>query len=90
VLAALLECCRPGGDLVLLVKPQFEAGRVEVSRGRGVVDDPAVHERVRGEIDAALRGREATIMGWMASPLRGAEGNVEFLVHARAPVGPTS
>jgi 23S rRNA (cytidine1920-2'-O)/16S rRNA (cytidine1409-2'-O)-methyltransferase len=85
VLDALLAVCRPGADLVLLVKPQFEAGRAEVSRGKGVVKDPAVHERVRQEIEEALTARGARIMGWMTSPIRGAEGNVELLVHAVAP-----
>jgi 23S rRNA (cytidine1920-2'-O)/16S rRNA (cytidine1409-2'-O)-methyltransferase len=58
---------------------------VEVGRGRGVVRDPAVRARVREEIDAALRRQGATIMGWMESPLPGADGNVEQFVHALAP-----
>jgi 23S rRNA (cytidine1920-2'-O)/16S rRNA (cytidine1409-2'-O)-methyltransferase len=85
VLPALLGVCQPGADLVLLVKPQFEAGRAEVSRGRGVVRDEAVRERVQHEIDDALRCTGATIMGWTQSPLPGADGNVELFVHARAP-----
>jgi 23S rRNA (cytidine1920-2'-O)/16S rRNA (cytidine1409-2'-O)-methyltransferase len=85
VLDPLLAVCAPGADLVLLVKPQFEAGRAEVSRGKGVVKDPAVHERVRQEVGDALVARGARIMGWMTSPIRGAEGNVELLVHAVAP-----
>jgi 23S rRNA (cytidine1920-2'-O)/16S rRNA (cytidine1409-2'-O)-methyltransferase len=86
VLPALLGLCRPGAPLVLLVKPQFEAGRAEVSRGRGVVRDPAVRADVQQRIDDALRAAGATIMGWMESPLRGADGNVELFVHARAPM----
>lgn len=85
VLDALLAVCRPGAILVLLVKPQFEAGRAEVSKGRGVVRDPAVHERVRVEIDAALRERGVMVEGWVTSPLTGADGNVEWFVHGRAP-----
>jgi 23S rRNA (cytidine1920-2'-O)/16S rRNA (cytidine1409-2'-O)-methyltransferase len=85
VITALLAVCRRGAPLVLLVKPQFEAGRAEVSRGRGVVRDPEVRERVRVAVDASLRAADATIMGWMQSPLLGADGNVELLVHARAP-----
>jgi 23S rRNA (cytidine1920-2'-O)/16S rRNA (cytidine1409-2'-O)-methyltransferase len=85
VIDALLGVCRPGASLVLLVKPQFEAGRAEVARGKGVVRDPAVHDRVVAEITDVLRARGAAIMGWMESPLRGADGNVEFLVHAVAP-----
>ena len=81
VLPALLGVCRPGAPLVLLVKPQFEAGRAEVSRGRGVVRDPAVRTEVQARIDDALRAAGATIMGWVESPLRGADGNVELFVH---------
>jgi 23S rRNA (cytidine1920-2'-O)/16S rRNA (cytidine1409-2'-O)-methyltransferase len=86
VVPALLACARPGADLVLLVKPQFEAGRLEASRGKGVIRDPAIHERVKGEVGAALGAAGATIMGWMESPLRGADGNKELFVHARAPL----
>jgi 23S rRNA (cytidine1920-2'-O)/16S rRNA (cytidine1409-2'-O)-methyltransferase len=85
VLPALLACCRPGADLVLLVKPQFEAGRQEVSKGRGVVRDPAVHERVRDEIDEAMRAAGVRAMRWTTSQLRGADGNVELFVHGIAP-----
>ena len=88
VLPALLRACRPAADLVLLVKPQFEAGRLEVSKGRGVITDPAVHERVRSTVDEALRNLGADVRGWITSPLRGADGNKEFLVHARAPEAP--
>jgi 23S rRNA (cytidine1920-2'-O)/16S rRNA (cytidine1409-2'-O)-methyltransferase len=72
-------------DLVLLVKPQFEAGRQEAARGKGVITDPVIWRRVLDEVAAALAGREAAIMGVMASPLTGADGNVEFLLHARTP-----
>jgi 23S rRNA (cytidine1920-2'-O)/16S rRNA (cytidine1409-2'-O)-methyltransferase len=85
VLPALLASAEPGADLVLLVKPQFEAGRAEVQRGRGVIRDPAVHDRVQAEVAAALEAAGASIMGWMPSPLLGADGNKELLVHARAP-----
>jgi 23S rRNA (cytidine1920-2'-O)/16S rRNA (cytidine1409-2'-O)-methyltransferase len=87
VVNPLLSAARPGADLVLLVKPQFEAGRAEVSRGRGVIRDDAVRVRVRDEVGDMLVGACATIMGWMESPLRGADGNVEYFVHALAPPG---
>jgi 23S rRNA (cytidine1920-2'-O)/16S rRNA (cytidine1409-2'-O)-methyltransferase len=90
VIPSLLRVARPGAPLVLLVKPQFEAGRADVSRGQGVVRDPMVRDRVRDDIDAALRAAGATIMGWMDSTLRGADGNVELFVHATAPVGTMS
>jgi 23S rRNA (cytidine1920-2'-O)/16S rRNA (cytidine1409-2'-O)-methyltransferase len=85
VLPVLLPLARPGAPVVVLVKPQFEAGREEATRGKGVIRDPAVWtEALRAVIDAALDGG-ATIMGGMPSPLRGAEGNVEFFLHVRAP-----
>lgn len=82
VLAALVRVCEPGGHLVLLVKPQFEAGRVEVSRGHGVITDPAIHERVRNEVHDALLASECDVLGWIDSPISGGDGNREFLVHA--------
>ncbi len=73
---------RPGADVVALVKPQFEAGRQEVGKG-GIVRDPAVHERVIERVTAAAGaaglGREAMT----ESPITGAEGNREFLLHLR-------
>jgi 23S rRNA (cytidine1920-2'-O)/16S rRNA (cytidine1409-2'-O)-methyltransferase len=79
----LVEVCRRNGDVVTLVKPQFEAGRAEVGRGRGVIRDPAVWRRVLGDVAAALGAAGTGIMGAMPSPLRGSSGNVEFLLHAR-------
>lgn len=82
--AALPALARVSGDdaeLVLLVKPQFEAGRAEVARG-GVVRDPAVWRRVL-EAVAACGAREGIgVLGVIASPLLGPSGNVEFLMHA--------
>jgi len=75
----------PGAPLVVLVKPQFEAGRVEASRGRGVIRDPEVHRRTLGEVATALEDAGAVIMGAMPSPLTGHSGNVEFLLYARTP-----
>jgi 23S rRNA (cytidine1920-2'-O)/16S rRNA (cytidine1409-2'-O)-methyltransferase len=70
-------------ELVLLVKPQFEAGRATVSRGRGVVRDPAAWLDALSGVASALRDARTGIMGAMVSPLTGPAGNVEFLVHAR-------
>jgi 23S rRNA (cytidine1920-2'-O)/16S rRNA (cytidine1409-2'-O)-methyltransferase len=82
VLAGLLT--EPGADLVWLVKPQFEAGREIVSRGRGVVRDPGVWRKALVDVGHAMGEAGAAIMGAMSSPLRGADGNVEFLIWARA------
>jgi 23S rRNA (cytidine1920-2'-O)/16S rRNA (cytidine1409-2'-O)-methyltransferase len=87
VIARLASLCRPGAPMVLLVKPQFEAGRAEVSRGRGVITDPEVWERVRHEIEGAFDEAGCTVLGWTDSPITGADGNREFLVHATAPTG---
>jgi 23S rRNA (cytidine1920-2'-O)/16S rRNA (cytidine1409-2'-O)-methyltransferase len=91
VLPNLVALAAPSADLVTLVKPQFEAGREDASRGRGVIRDPDVWRRVLEDVVYAYRARGAAIMGAMVSPITGAEGNVEFLVHARtapAPAGP--
>jgi 23S rRNA (cytidine1920-2'-O)/16S rRNA (cytidine1409-2'-O)-methyltransferase len=85
VLDALVACCVPGATMVLLVKPQFEAGRAAVSRGKGVITDPTIHAEVRTAVDDALVARRCTVLGWMESPLRGAQGNLELLVLARTP-----
>ncbi len=79
----LVSLVRPHGHLVVLVKPQFEVERAEVDAGRGVVTDPALWRRSVVDVARALTDARAAIMGAMASPLRGADGNVEFLLHAR-------
>lgn len=84
VASALLGLARPGAELVLLVKPQFEAGRAEAGRERGVIRDPAVWSATLSGVLAAFAERGAAIMGVMVSPLLGAEGNVEFLAHVVA------
>jgi 23S rRNA (cytidine1920-2'-O)/16S rRNA (cytidine1409-2'-O)-methyltransferase len=83
VASALVGLTAPGGDLVVLVKPQFEVGRAEASRGRGVVRDPAKRDEAVDGVVAALGTAGAAMMGRMVSPLTGADGNVELFVHAR-------
>jgi 23S rRNA (cytidine1920-2'-O)/16S rRNA (cytidine1409-2'-O)-methyltransferase len=87
VLDSLFAALVPGGELVLLVKPQFEVGRVEASRGKGVIRDPEVRAAALADVRDALSGGGAVIMGEMESPLKGSAGNVEFLLHARASAG---
>ncbi len=83
VAPALVGMAGPGADIVVLIKPQFEAGRRQASRGQGVIRDPEVWRKaVEGAI-AALEAAGATMMGVMVSPLRGADGNAEFLAHFR-------
>ena len=83
VAKALVGLVRCGGDLVVLVKPQFEAGKAEADKGRGIIRDPAIWRRTLGEVSEALMSHGAAIMGAMASPITGGDGNVEFLLHAR-------
>ncbi|MDR0340365.1 MAG: TlyA family RNA methyltransferase [Puniceicoccales bacterium] len=74
-----------GGLLVALVKPQFEATRAEVSRGKGVIADGAVHGRIRSEIrDFAIEQLpNAQIVAELPSPVVGADGNREFFLGLR-------
>ena len=83
VMDVLVRSTAPGGWLVLLVKPQFEAGRQEVARGRGVITDPEVWRRTVTDVVLAAGLAGAAMMGVMVSPLHGADGNTEFLVHLR-------
>jgi 23S rRNA (cytidine1920-2'-O)/16S rRNA (cytidine1409-2'-O)-methyltransferase len=81
----LVGFAAPGADLVVLVKPQFEAGRAEASRGRGVIRDPEVWDRVVADVTAAFAAEGSDMIGSMRSPLTGADGNVEFLLHLHGP-----
>jgi 23S rRNA (cytidine1920-2'-O)/16S rRNA (cytidine1409-2'-O)-methyltransferase len=76
----LCELCADDANLVLLVKPQFEAGREEVSRGRGVIRDPEVWRRTLTDVASTFRLLNATMIDVMPSPITGADGNVEFLM----------
>jgi 23S rRNA (cytidine1920-2'-O)/16S rRNA (cytidine1409-2'-O)-methyltransferase len=80
-----IAVAEPGAHMVMLVKPQFEAGRVEVSRGRGIISDPAIWDRVRTEVAELLEEHGCTVHGWVDSPITGTHGNREFLVHASTP-----
>ncbi|KQO49719.1 hemolysin [Sphingomonas sp. Leaf257] len=81
VLERPLSFAKPGGRLLALIKPQFEAGREEVGKG-GVVRDPAVHQRVCDQVVAWLTKSGWQVEGVTRSPITGPEGNVEFLVAA--------
>lgn len=84
VLPSVWSRLAPGGHLVALVKPQFEATRQEADKGRGVIKDPAVHERILREVSAAAASLPgAELLGTMDSPLLGGEGNREFLLAVR-------
>lgn len=86
VLPALLGACRPGADLVVLVKPQFEVGRGGVGAG-GVVRDEALRAAAVAAVAVAARGRGATVRGVAPSVLPGPAGNVEYLLWLSLPAG---
>lgn len=76
----ILPSLQPDARAVLLVKPQFEAGRDDVERG-GIVRDPAVHARVLREIWEFFAETELRPQAWCESPILGGEGNHEFLLY---------
>ena len=82
ILPVLPALVAPGSEIVALVKPQFEAGRQDVGRG-GLVKDAAVHARVVGEVTAAAAEVGLSRVGLIESPITGAHGNQEFLMHLR-------
>lgn len=82
VLERPLELAEPQCRLVALIKPQFEVERHEVGKG-GIVRDEALHNRVCDEVRAWLEGDGWVIQGITTSPIKGTEGNVEFLVSAQ-------
>ena len=82
VLPAVARVLAPGGDVVALVKPQFEAGPRDVGKG-GIVRDPATWRRVLHEVAAAAVVTGLVPAGLVASPVRGQAGNVEFLLWLR-------
>ena len=79
VLASLTQ---QGGELILLIKPQFEASRLEADRGGGVIRSPSTWESVITEVALSAVSEGLHPSGVMASPIKGAQGNVEFFLHA--------
>jgi 23S rRNA (cytidine1920-2'-O)/16S rRNA (cytidine1409-2'-O)-methyltransferase len=82
VLDTALGFAKPGGRLLALIKPQFEAERHEIGKG-GVVRDQAVHARVCQSVVDWVVGKGWHVAGVVASPITGPEGNVEFLIGAQ-------
>ncbi len=72
-----------GGDLVALIKPQFEAGREEARPGKGVIRDPLVHQQVIASVMDAAVQLGFTQNGLVQSPLHGPKGNIEFLAYLK-------
>ncbi len=79
ILPAVVPLLAESGRIITLIKPQFEVGRAEVGKG-GIVSDPSKHERVIEEVNSAAQGLGLEVSGSIESPIKGAEGNAEFLV----------
>lgn len=82
VLPVAANLLRENGELVALIKPQFEAGREKVGK-KGVVRDPSVHREVIEEVTVFAQNNGFEILGIDFSPIRGPEGNIEYLMYAR-------
>ncbi|CAH1447096.1 unnamed protein product [Lactuca virosa] len=78
VMPAVISLMKEEATLVTLIKPQFEARRSQVGGG-GIVRDPLVHQEVREKIVKGVEDLGFQCNGWIESPLKGAEGNIEFL-----------
>ena len=84
ILPAALQILTPGAEMVCLIKPQFEAGRDKVGK-KGVVRDRKVHEEVVRDVTAMAAGLGFEVLGLDYSPIRGPEGNIEYLMHLGKP-----
>jgi 23S rRNA (cytidine1920-2'-O)/16S rRNA (cytidine1409-2'-O)-methyltransferase len=85
LLPAVARCLAGGGELVALVKPQFEVGREEAARSKGVVRDPEVRARAIKGAEDEVKAAGLTLLGTCDSTLEGPKGNLEAFVHARKP-----
>ena len=80
VLPTIKTLLKPTGQVLCLIKPQFEAGKENVGK-KGVVRDPAIHKMVLDNFVSLVHGLGFTILGLTFSPVKGPEGNIEFLGH---------
>lgn len=83
VLPAALALAKPSAQLLTLIKPQFEVGKKEVSKGKGVITDPVLHQTVCDDIRDWLTGEGWQVVGITESPITGPKGNKEFLLYAQ-------
>ena len=83
VLPSMLAALKTNGLLIVLVKPQFEATRLEADKASGVIEDPEIHRRVCREIGEASSQKGCSLLGVIESPIRGQQGNIEFLLAAK-------
>lgn len=82
VLPALLPLLAPAGELLMLVKPQFELQPQDIGKG-GLVRDPALYAQVEQRLRNACAALGLQVAGWHDSPIAGGDGNREFFIHAR-------
>lgn len=80
ILPVLKQLLHTGGDVVALIKPQFEAGREQVGK-KGIVRDKVIHESVIEQIALFAQSEGYVVKGIDFSPIKGGEGNIEFLIH---------
>jgi 23S rRNA (cytidine1920-2'-O)/16S rRNA (cytidine1409-2'-O)-methyltransferase len=88
VLPALAGLLAPGGDLLMLVKPQFELQPQDIAKG-GLVKDASAYPRVEARLRAACAELALPVLHWFDSPITGGDGNKEFFIHASGPRGST-
>lgn len=81
VIKTWFEC----GQVIALIKPQFEAGRQDAAKGEGVIRDPAVHRQVLVDVIQVARALDFSVCGLIRSPLQGPKGNTEFLIWLQKP-----
>lgn len=86
ILPVFQELLKDGADAVVLIKPQFEAGKKFIGK-HGIVRDRKVHERVLSEIDSAIYKSGLTALEYTFSPVKGGSGNIEYLAHLRRTSG---
>ena len=86
ILPGAVACVKPGADLLILVKPQFELEREDVGKG-GIVREKALHDKAVAGVRSAMEALELSVLGVAPSRLPGAEGNQEYFLHARKPSG---
>jgi 23S rRNA (cytidine1920-2'-O)/16S rRNA (cytidine1409-2'-O)-methyltransferase len=81
VLPVVKTFLKQTGQVLCLIKPQFEAGKEAVAKGKGVVRDPVIHKEVLDDFVVLTQQIGFTILGLTYSPVKGPEGNIEFLAH---------
>lgn len=80
ILEPAINIIRDGAKMVCLIKPQFEAGREEVNKYKGVIKDKSIHKDVVNKIIEFAKGVGFTVLGLDYSPIKGPEGNIEYLL----------